>query len=112
LNTYWVQDLYATETIETQGSDQFDATLEEVLHLIQTSGYAHVHSDLSPSGNSGLLVAVDAARGGRFEDPPTPYPAGSWFTYEDETCDRECNAVEYFYWGLTSLLGAQADRCD
>ena len=85
---------------------RFDATLEEVLHLIQTSGYAHVHSDLSTTGSSGLMNAVDTARGGKFERPPKKYPSSAWFHYDDDTCDRECMAVEYFYWGLTSLLGA------
>ena len=91
----------------------FDATLEEVLHLITTAGYAHVHNDLSPfTDDSELMTAVDAARGGRFERPPRNYPASAWFHYDDRSCDRECSAVEYFYWGLTSLLGAQSDRCD
>jgi hypothetical protein len=84
----------------------FDATLEEVIHLIQTAGYAHVHNALSPNGNTELMAAVDAARGGRFERPPVTYPPEAWFHYDDETCDRSCMAVEYFYWGLTTLLGA------
>ena len=102
-NNFHVQDLFGDETNEP-GS--FDATLEEVLHLIQTAGYANVYDDLKPEVGSKLMQAVDAARGGEYDTPPVAYPAGAWFTYFDNTCDRECNAVEYFYWGLTSLLGA------
>lgn len=103
MNGYWIQDLLGDETNEP---NRFDATLEEVLHLIQTAGYAFAHTDLAPDGDSTLMTLVDAARGGDFHDPPATYPSGSWFHYDDETCDRACNAVEYFYWGLTSLLGA------
>lgn len=59
-----------------------------------------------------MFSATDAARGGRFETAPTSYPSDAWYTYDDETCNRVCNAVEYIYWGITTLLGAQADRCD
>ena len=96
---------------ETNVPGRFDATLEEVLHLIQTSGYAHVHTDLSTKSNSRLMDATDAARGGKYESPPRSYPSSSWYHYDDTTCDRDCNAVEYFYWGLTSCLGGQANRC-
>jgi len=50
---------------------------------------------------------MDIARGGHFEEVPQQYPAEAWFTYDDETCDYGCMAVEYFYWGLTSILGGQ-----
>ena len=35
------------------------------------------------------------------------YPEEAYFTYNDKTCDYECQVTEYFYWGMTSLLGAQ-----
>ena len=93
---------------ETNEPGRFDATLEEVLHLIQTAGYAKVHNDLKADAteDTPLMLAVDAARGGKFTSPPVAYPTGAWFHYDDDTCNRQCNAVEYFYWGLTSLLGA------
>jgi len=42
-DNYKFQDLYDDETNEP---GRFDASLEEVLHLIHTSGYARVHNDL------------------------------------------------------------------
>ena len=90
-----------------------DASLEEVLHLIQNGGYGPAHPNLDPgNGNTYNLLtdAMDVARGGRFKRPlPAVYPAGAWYRYDDETCDYACFAVEYFYWGLTTLLGGQGD---
>ena len=89
-----------------------DASLEEVLHLIQNGGYGKVYRDLEPGIGSGynlLHDAIDVARGGRFKSPPATYPAGAWNTYDDASCDYACMAVEYFYWGLTTLLGGQGD---
>jgi len=106
---YWGQDLYASETRPANG---FDASLEEVLHLIQTAGYASVWpDDIGFEGTTTLTEAMDLARGGHFEDVPQQYPPSAWYHYDDRTCDYECMAVEYFYWGLTTLLGAQVDRC-
>ena len=31
----------------------------------------------------------------------------TWFTYDDETCDYDCQNSEYIYWALTSILGTQ-----
>ncbi|GEM_PF-387454 len=106
------QDLYASEVIvgdsETITNGEFDATLEEVLHLITHVGYAGVYpSVFGESVGSILADAMDVARGGQFVTIPTSYPANAWYTYDDETCDYSCMATEYFYWSLTSILGAQ-----
>ncbi len=55
---------------------------------------------------------MDIARGGHFESVPSSYPAGAWYSYDDQTCDYECMAAEYIYWALTSILGAQENRLD
>ena len=86
---------------------RFDSTLQDVLYLILDTGYGEVYDELSPFyPDSELLKALDSARGGKFEDPPKNYPPGAWFHLDEEDCDRECMAIEYFYWGLTTLLGA------
>jgi len=106
---YSFQDLYGSETRpEGSGAGGFDATLEEVLHLVTFAGYAQVYPNTFgfQSGTS-LADAMDVARGGHYESIPSSYPDEAWYHYDDWTCDYECMAVEYFYWGLTSLLGAQ-----
>jgi hypothetical protein len=104
------QDLYASET-HPGGSSQsvgFDATLEEVLHLITAKGYAAAYpSAFGESPGTTLTDAMDIARGGRFLSVPKQYPAKAWYHYDDQTCDYRCMATEYFYWALTCMLGAQ-----
>ena len=108
---YWGQDLYADETAQP---GRFDASLEEVLHLITTAGYEQVYPEAFGSLPGTLLTdAMDMARGGRFNQVPSAYPEEAWYHYDDQTCDYRCMAVEYFYWALTTLLGAQSppQRC-
>ncbi len=105
------QDLYGEETNQP---NRFDAALEEVLHLISHYGYERVYpASLGTERPTRLTDAMDLARGGYFETVPTSYPDGSWYHYDDVTCDYRCMAVEYFYWALTTKLGAQSDtdRC-
>ena len=107
---FTVQDLYGDETAPEYN---FDASLEEVHHLILNYGWGEVYPDqLRQEEGSAIADAMDLARGGRFDRTPSQYPDGAWFTYYDSTCDYECMVTEYTYWAHTSLLGGQVDRFD
>lgn len=110
------QPLFGEETHPGGAAEGvFDATLEEILHVVTHSGYASAYpDDFGEEPGSALADAMDIARGGHFESVPDTYPQEAWFHYDDETCDYGCMAAEYIYWALTSLLGGQdfADRCD
>ena len=89
----------------------FDASLEEVLHLVNYAGHSFAYPKvfgLNPG--SELANAMDIARGGQFFNIPDPYPADAWYSYDDETCEYDCQSIEYLYWALSSLLGAQENR--
>lgn len=114
----WIgQDLGNDETqpsfVANGSTGQFDVALEEVLHLITHAGYAQDYPDVfgEHSGTS-LGDAMDIARGGHFESVSSSYPAGAWYSYDDQTCDYECMAAEYIYWAMTSILSAQENRLD
>lgn len=109
----WGQFLHAGET--NPGPGEFDAAIEETLHLVCTAGWAQVWPDVfGPRPGTRISDCCDAARGGRFAEPPRRYPSNAWFTYDDRTCQYDCMVVEYEYWALTSLLGGQqsAGRCE
>lgn len=90
------------------GGGRFDATLEEVLHLVTHVGYANAYPEVfGESADSELGQCLDRARGGRFREVPDSYPRDAWFTYDDATCDYGCQCTEYLYWAITSVLGAQ-----
>ncbi|OBQ56862.1 hypothetical protein [Halodesulfovibrio spirochaetisodalis] len=92
---------------------KFDEAIEQVWLLVATTGYAQVYPNIfGEAGVSSLTAAMDVARGGRFEELPASYPDNAWYTYSDQTCDYECMASGYFYWGMSSVLGAQANRGD
>ncbi len=103
------QDLYGSE-IHINGAEygEFDASYEEILHLITHIGYANVYPDIWGE-RAGTQVAnlMDIARGGYFEEIPEQYPETAWYSYYDETADYSTMITEYIYWSLTSLLGAQ-----
>ena len=107
--SYIFQDLYGDEIHpEWNHNSPFDATLEEVLHLITHSGFSKVYpSVFGEEKGSEISNAMDKARGGQFDDVPSNYPSDTWYTYDDKTCEYNCQVTEYFYWALTSLLGAQ-----
>ena len=109
------QDLHGEEAFpdgppHSLESRRFDATLEEVLHLV-SNGWVEAYPEafgLDSRAPSLLTQAMDRARGGRFLLIPwLGYPRRAWYTYSDRTCDYACQGGEYLYWGLTSLLGAQ-----
>lgn len=112
------QDLGNDETnpnfVSNGKKGSFDATLEEVLHLINSAGHSNAYPDaFGQKIGSKLSNAMDIARGGRFLSIPMDYPDSAWYTYEDETCDySDCQTIEYFYWALTSILGAQENRLE
>ena len=100
------QGQFATET--NPGGDEFDASLEEVLHLVTHEGYAYAYPEIFGERPGTILAkCLDRARGGHFKRVPRRYPTGAWFTYDDRTCDYGCQCTEYLYWAVTSVLGAQ-----
>ena len=102
------QDLRDEEIALINGSPRFDASLEEVLHLITQHGYAKAYPDVfGEKKGSKIADAMDIARGGYFKKVPNEYPANAWYTYNDESCDYDCQITEYTYWALTSILGGQ-----
>ncbi len=108
------QDLGNDETNPTYISSgltgRFDAALEEVLHLINNAGHSYAYpSVFGQNESSELANAMDIARGGKFLTIPSSYPENAWYTYSDQTCEyANCQTIEYLYWALTSILGAQA----
>ena len=111
------QDLYDSETIPEWHSNgqtgSFDASLEEVLHVITHSGYANAYPNIfGEIAGTSISNAMDIARGGQFTEIPETYPSSAWYTYDDQTCEYGCMVTEYFYWALTSILGAQKNRSD
>ncbi|MDO5978902.1 hypothetical protein [Flavivirga spongiicola] len=112
------QDLGADETVpawHTNGhTGQFDASLEEIWHIINLAGHAKVYPTVfGLKHGTDLANAMDIARGGYFETIPTTYPTTAWYTYDDTTCGYEdCMTIEYWYWSMSSILGAQENRLD
>ena len=61
-----VQGLYGSETKPEYG---FDASLEEILHLISSVGYAQAYPDVFGEEAASTIAAyMDTARGGHFEE--------------------------------------------
>ena len=100
--------LYGQEVDEENpGRWGYDASVEEIMHTINSVGHVYVYPEafqLAP--NSSLMSdAMDIARGGQFETIPAEYPEESWYHYDDETCDYSCMAIEYMYWAQVSWMG-------
>ena len=105
------QSLYDEET-DPDEEGRFDASLEEILHLITEKGYRYAYPSELGKTSSLLAKAMDKARGGKFKKVPKNYPKGAIYTYDDRGCNYKCMKAEYIYWALTSYLGAQKDRCE
>lgn len=93
-----------------------DATFEEIIHNIfagfpKVWGGAYGHFNLLSSGKSKLNRALNQARGGRFTSVPNQYPSSAIFTYDDRTCDYECQAVEYHFWVVLTRMGKLEQCC-
>lgn len=86
---------------ETNTPYGFDASLEEVLHLVTQWGFSPAFPDqLGESGDTGLVRALEEAQ-----------DTGDYF-YDEPSCDARCQATEYFYWAITSNMGLQEQRCE
>jgi len=88
-----------------------DATVEEVVHVINVVGHTNIYpAAFSVQPNSSLLTeAMDVARGGQFIQHPGTYPEEAWYHYDDYTCDYECMAIEYLYWCIVTDMGILSD---
>jgi hypothetical protein len=112
------QDLGNDETnpffVSNGKTGTFDATLEEVLHIVNNAGHSYAYpQSFGQNTGSELANAMDIARGGQFMSIPDSYPPNAWYSYDDATCDyASCQTIEYLYWALTSMLGAQENRLD
>ncbi len=116
LEKYEIQDLLDFETRpnwfpHNKNSIEFDASIEEVLHLISSKWYSDLYNGLLwENDTSALSLYMDKARWDTFYDTPDEYPEDAWYTYYDETCDYNCQLTEYFYWAFTSYLWWQNSR--
>ena len=103
------QGLYDEETHPNAKEEGvFDGALEEILHMVSDVGWGGAYPEVfGRVPGTEIANAMDLARGGQFQEIPDEYPAGAWYSYDDETCDYDCMASEYIYWAFTSFLGAQ-----
>ena len=92
----WIA-LYADET---NPRNQFDASLEEILHVITQCGYGEAYPEIfAEKEGSALSNAMTNAIESRHYNP-----------FVDERMPFEDQHTEYIYWALTSILGAQENR--
>jgi len=96
---------------------RFDASVEEILHVVTQFGYAGAYPDVfGEMAGTEIAMALDIARDSTEHNDGVPcsgYGPDAWFHYDDPTCEYNgCQITEYFYWALTSLVGLQELRCD
>lgn len=51
---------------------------------------------------------MDVARGVYFKEVPSAYPRNTFYTYEEHTCDYQCQITEFTYWAITSIRSQQS----
>lgn len=79
-------------------SNRFDATLEEVFHLITHEGYNTIYKKIfGENSKSTLGKAMDAAIANGYYNPDA----------NSTQLEYNTKCTEYFYWVMTSMLGAQ-----
>lgn len=94
-------------------ADDFDAALEEILHLITDHGYAKVYPEVfgtderQHSKLAATMNAMVADCGWAFNHSFTYPTCSGRYHYGDETCEYSCLVTEYTMWSLTSVLGGQ-----
>ena len=100
--------LVYTEEMVLNDVPQFDATIEEALHLVTAEGYSKAYPGFfGEFQGSKISTFLDIARGGYFSEVPKRYPVEAYFTYYDRTCDYGCQITEFLYWAITTLRGQQ-----
>jgi hypothetical protein len=106
-------DFLVQYEIRARDGGDYDASLEEVLHLVTQHGYANAYPAVfGEEPGTAIAHCLDQARAGHFQAVPTDgahygYPNDAWFHYDDQTCEYGCMITEYVYWALTSILGTQ-----
>jgi hypothetical protein len=106
-----------TSTSASDGTacdETFDASIEEILHLINSAGTSYLYPDqwdgVYSSSVGGYLESLNGNCGngysGDFVDP-LDRPNECSYAYRDETCDEGCIVIEGIYWAVTSYIGAQ-----
>lgn len=95
-------------------ANDFDASLEEILHLITDNGYAAVYPSVFGTSKKTWYSQIAATMNDMVGDcgwafnHTSKYPKCTGkFHYSDETCDYQCLVTEYTMWSLTSILGGQ-----
>jgi len=88
-----------------------DATIEELHHFISADGYVLAYPKIFGIGwgtKSKLNDAMDKARGKKIKKTPltqAAYPKNASYRYADISCDYQCQAIEYFWWGYLAYSG-------
>ena len=89
----------------------FDPTLEEAMHLITQFGYAYAYpNEFGEKKGSKISSLMDISRGGFFKSVPKNYPKGAFFTYDDKSCNYQCQITEFTYWVITSFRNQQSSN--